>query len=101
MPEDGWLWYSHIFQQEEGLNHVHFWNLWISEPSLGILEKSKHCIGYLDMLQNIFSYMKKKILIDSHVQILGRNARFWQKLLLFIQGDIGATCWERVNWTVM
>ena len=33
--------------------------------------------------------MKKNILIDSHVKISGRNywyARFWQKLLLFLQG---------------
>ena len=32
-----------------------------------------NCIGYLDMLQNIFSYMKKKFLIDSHVKISDRN----------------------------
>ena len=48
-----------------------------------------NCISYLDMLQKIFSYMKKNFLIDSHVKILGRNyryAHFWQKLLLFLQG---------------
>ena len=42
------------------------------------------------MLQNLFSYMKKKFLIDSQVKISVRNYwydRFWQKLLLFLQGD--------------
>ena len=47
-----------------------------------------NCIGYLDILPNIFSYMKK-CLIESHVKISDRNywyARFGQKLLLFLQG---------------
>ena len=43
------------------------------------------------MLQNIFFYLEKNFLIDSHVKISDKNywyGRFRKKLLLFLQGDI-------------
>ena len=102
----GWLWYSHFSKVHMVETNFLLENLWISEPSSGILEKIKCSSAFLNMKDNyavlfwstlhwLFRYAskytflhEKKILIDSHVKISGRNywyARFWQKLLLFLQ----------------
>ena len=95
----GWLWYSQIFKQEVGLNHVQFWNLWISEPSLSKLEKFHHSLALPNIKYNcailfwsqlywLFIYATKYIFlqkenfpIDAHTKIgteitvIGRN--YW------------------------